>query len=51
MGKHPEIACMGLGPGDEDQAHAPNERIKVSDLSQAAAFYAAFVARLNGMQA
>lgn len=51
MGKHPEIACMGLGPGDEDQAHAPNERIKVSDLSQAAAFYAAFIARLNGMQA
>lgn len=51
MGKHPEIACMGLGPGDEDQAHAPNERIKVSDLGDAAAFYAAFVARLNGEQA
>ena len=50
MGKHPEIKCIGLGPGDEDQAHAPNERIKVSDLGDAAAFYAALVAQLNGMR-
>ncbi|MDP8232289.1 MAG: YgeY family selenium metabolism-linked hydrolase [Candidatus Zophobacter franzmannii] len=48
MGKHPEIKCMGFGPGDEDQAHAPNERIKVSDLGDAAAFYAGLVAGLNG---
>ena len=48
MGKHPEIKCMGLGPGDEEQAHAPNEITRVSDLSAAAAFYAGFVAKLNG---
>lgn len=47
MGKHPEIKCIGMGPGDEKEAHAPNESIKVSDLSQASAFYAAMVARLN----
>ena len=28
MGKHPEIKCLGFGPGDEDQAHAPNERVR-----------------------
>jgi len=48
MGKHPEIKCLGMGPGDEDQAHAPNEKIKVSDLGDAAAFYAGLVAELNG---
>ena len=47
MGKHPEIKCIGLGPGDEDQAHAPNEMTRISDLSAAAAFYAGFVAELN----
>ncbi|MFO7895889.1 MAG: YgeY family selenium metabolism-linked hydrolase [Candidatus Cloacimonadales bacterium] len=47
MGKHPEIKCMGMGPGDEDQAHAPNEMTRVSDLSAAAAFYAGLVAKLN----
>lgn len=47
MGKHPEIKCMGMGPGDEDQAHAPNEMNRVADLSAAAAFYAGFVAKLN----
>jgi putative selenium metabolism hydrolase len=49
MGKHPEIKCIGMGPGDEDQAHAPNEITRVSDLSAAAAFYAGFVARMNGI--
>ncbi|MEA1972979.1 MAG: YgeY family selenium metabolism-linked hydrolase [Candidatus Cloacimonadota bacterium] len=48
MGKHPEIKCIGMGPGDEDQAHAPNEMTRVSDLSAAAAFYAGYVAKLNG---
>lgn len=48
MGKHPEIKCIGLGPGDEDQAHAPNEMTRVSDLSAAAAFYAGLVAKMNG---
>jgi len=38
---------MGMGPGDEDQAHAPNEMTRVSDLSAAAAFYAGLVAKLN----
>jgi len=47
MGKHPEIKCMGMGPGDEEQAHAPNEITRVADLSAAAAFYAGFVAELN----
>jgi putative selenium metabolism hydrolase len=35
------VPCIGLGPGDEDQAHAPNECIRISDLAPAAAFYAA----------
>jgi len=47
MGKNPEIKCIGMGPGDEYQAHAPNEMTRVSDLSAAAAFYAGFVAELN----
>lgn len=36
-----KVPCIGLGPGDEDQAHAPNECIRISDLAPAAAFYAA----------
>ena len=48
MGKHPEIKCLGLGPGDEAQAHAPNEMTRISDLSAAAAFYAGLVAKMNG---
>ncbi|MCF7868160.1 MAG: YgeY family selenium metabolism-linked hydrolase [Candidatus Cloacimonetes bacterium] len=48
MGKHPEIKCIGLGPGDEDQAHAPNEMTRISDLSAAVAFYAGLVAKMNG---
>ncbi|MBN1948229.1 MAG: YgeY family selenium metabolism-linked hydrolase [Candidatus Cloacimonetes bacterium] len=47
MGKHPEIKCLGMGPGDELQAHAPNESIRISDLSSASAFYAALIAELN----
>jgi putative selenium metabolism hydrolase len=43
------IPCMGLGPGHEVYAHAPNESCPVEHLSAAAAFYAGFVARLNGM--
>ena len=41
------IPCIGLGPGDEVHAHAPNETCPVEQLSLAAAFYAAFVAYLN----
>jgi len=42
------IPCIGLGPGEEPQAHAPNESCPIDHLSEAAAFYAAFVAHLNG---
>ncbi len=42
------IPCLGLGPGNEVYAHAPNEACPVEHLSSAAAFYAALVARLNG---
>ncbi|MFA5404109.1 MAG: YgeY family selenium metabolism-linked hydrolase [Ignavibacteria bacterium] len=41
------IPCIGLGPGNEVYAHAPNEACPVEHLSQAAAFYAGLVARLN----
>lgn len=35
------IPCIGLGPGKEAQAHAPNERTWKADLIQCAAIYAA----------
>jgi putative selenium metabolism hydrolase len=35
------IPSIGFGPGDENQAHAPNEVTRVDDLWKAAAFYAA----------
>lgn len=47
-GMHKDIACIGFGPGNEVYAHAPNESCPVEHLSQAAAFYAALVAKLNG---
>ncbi len=46
MGMH-NIPCLGLGPGNEVNAHAPNEACPVGHLTQAAAFYAAFVYALN----
>jgi putative selenium metabolism hydrolase len=42
------IPCLGLGPGNEIYAHAPNEACPVEHLSAAAAFYAALVAKMNG---
>ncbi len=42
------IPTLGLGPGNEVHAHAPNEACPVEHLSGAAAFYAALVARMNG---
>ena len=42
MGMH-DIPCIGFGPGNEEQAHAPNEWIEVEHLVKAAAFYAAYV--------
>jgi putative selenium metabolism hydrolase len=41
------IPCLGLGPGNEVYAHAPNEACPIHHLSAATAFYAALVARLN----
>ena len=42
------IPCLGLGPGNEPQAHAADEYCPVKDLPLAAAFYAALVATLSG---
>ena len=41
------IPCLGLGPGNEVYAHAPNEACSITHLNEAAAFYAAFVYRLH----
>ena len=43
------IPCIGMGPGNEVYAHAPNEACPVEHLSKAAAFYAALVAKMNKM--
>lgn len=42
------VPCVGMGPGNEVLAHAPNEHCPVEHLSQSAAFYAGYVAKLNG---
>lgn len=42
-----KIPCIGLGPGNEVYAHAPNEATPIEHLTQAAAFYAALVYALN----
>ncbi len=36
------IPLIGFGPGNEVLAHAPNEKVPVSDLVKASAFYAAY---------
>jgi len=46
MGMH-NIPVIGMGPGNEIYAHAPNESCPVEHLTKAAAFYAAFVYALN----
>ncbi len=38
-GRH-KIPAIGFGPGDEEQAHAPNEITRVKDLEICSAFYA-----------
>ena len=37
------IPTIGFGPGDENQAHAPNEVNRIADLVTCSAFYAALV--------
>jgi hypothetical protein len=44
-GRH-GIPAIGFGPGDEDQAHAPNEKCRIEDLVICSAFYAALVGAL-----
>ncbi len=34
------IKCIGFGPGDEKEAHAPNEKTRKADLVKCAALYA-----------
>ncbi len=36
------IPVIGFGPGNEVLAHAPNEKLPISDLVAASAFYAAY---------
>ena len=38
-GRH-KIPCIGFGPGDEKEAHAPNEKNRIEDLVICSAFYA-----------
>ena len=38
-----DIPTIGFGPGDEADAHTPNDRVKVDDLIKAMSFYIAFV--------
>ncbi|MEI7660907.1 MAG: YgeY family selenium metabolism-linked hydrolase [Bacteroidota bacterium] len=42
-----KIPCIGFGPGNEVLAHAPNEKVPVSDLVTASAFYAALAYYLS----
>ncbi len=37
-----KIPTVGFGPGDEEFAHAPNEKVRIDHLVKAAAFYAVF---------
>ena len=38
-----KIPVIGFGPGNEELAHAPNEKVPVEHLVKASAFYALFV--------
>ncbi|MDD3823459.1 MAG: YgeY family selenium metabolism-linked hydrolase [Sphaerochaetaceae bacterium] len=46
-GRH-KIPAIGFGPGDEAQAHAPNEINRIDDLEICAAFYAMLPYSLEG---
>ncbi len=41
------IPCVGYGPGDESEAHAPNEKIRKTDLIKAMETYVGFLAELE----
>lgn len=41
------IPVIGFGPGDEPQAHAPDERVPVAHLVKASAFYALYALRMG----
>lgn len=41
------IPCIGYGPGDEKEAHAPNEKIRKEDIRKAIGTYGYFVAILR----
>ena len=36
------IPCIGFGPGHEEMAHAPNEKVSIDELVTATLFYACF---------
>lgn len=44
------IPVIGFGPGNEVFAHAPNEKVPVSDLVAASAFYAAFIYKVSTLK-
>ncbi|HMA62066.1 MAG TPA: M20/M25/M40 family metallo-hydrolase, partial [bacterium] len=46
-GRH-QIPTVGFGPGNEELAHAPNEKIPVDHLEKAAGFYALLPYILTG---
>ncbi len=48
-GRH-KIPAIGFGPGDENQAHAPNEVNRVEDLVICSAFYAMLPFAMEGKQ-
>ena len=48
-GRH-NVPSLGFGPGDEEQAHAPNEVTRIDDLEIASAFYAMLPFVLEGRE-
>ena len=48
-GRH-GIPGIGFGPGDEKEAHAPNEVNRIKDLVVCSAFYASLVYALEGVE-
>jgi len=48
-GRH-GIPGIGFGPGDEEEAHAPNEVNRIEDLVVCSAFYVSLVYALEGVE-